>query len=89
MYGSYKGSRVSPGVYKAKLKVNDKEKVVEFTVLPNPNLSISKSDFDRQQDLLVRIESSIRDVHELVKNMREVQKQLKHYQSYLNFQKPW
>ena len=89
VYGSYSGSRVSPGNYKAKLKVNEKEKVVEFTVLPNPNLSISKSDFNKQQDLLVKIENSIRDVHESVKNMREVQKQLKHYQEYLNKNKSY
>ncbi len=89
VYGSYSGSRVSPGNYKAKLKVNEKEKVVEFTVLPNPNLSISKSDFDKQQDILVKIENSIRDVHESVKNMREVQKQLKHYQEYLNKSKSY
>ena len=84
VYGSYSGSRVSPGNYKAKLKVNEKEKVVEINVLPNPNLSISKSDFDKQQDLLVKIENSIRDVHESVTNMREVQKQLKYYQQYLS-----
>ena len=76
VYGSYSGSRVSPGNYKAKLKVNEKEKVVEINVLPNPNLSISQSDFDKQQELLVKIENSIRDVHESVTNMREVQKQL-------------
>ena len=84
VYGSYSGSRVSPGNYKAKLKVNEKEKVVEINVLPNPNLSISQSDFDKQQELLVQIENSIRDVHESVTNMREVQKQLKHYQQYLS-----
>ena len=84
VYGSYSGSRVSPGNYKAKLKVNKKEKVVEINVLPNPNLSISQSDFDKQQELLVKIENSIRDVHESVTNMREVQKQLKHYQQYLS-----
>jgi len=84
VYGSYSGSRVSPGNYKAKLKVNEKEKVVEINVLPNPNLSISQSDFDKQQELLVKIENSIRDVHESVTNMREVQKQLKHYQQYLS-----
>ena len=83
VYGSYSGSRVSPGDYKAKLKVNEKEKEIEFTVLPNPNLSISNVDFDKQQSLLIKIENSISNVHESVKNMREVQKQLKHYQEYL------
>ena len=89
VYGSYSGSRVSPGNYKAKLKVNEKEKVVEINVLPNPNLSISKSDFDKQQELLVKIENSIRDVHESVTNMREVQEQLKHYQQYLSKNKSY
>ena len=46
--------------------------MVEINVLPNPNLSISQSDFDKQQELLVKIENSIRDVHESVTNMREV-----------------
>ena len=89
VYGSYSGSRVSPGNYKAKLKVNEKEKVVKINVLPNPNLSISKSDFDKQQELLVKIENSIRDVHESVTNMREVQEQLKHYQQYLSKNKSY
>ena len=37
----------------------------------------------------MKIENSIRDVHESVKNMREVQKQLKHYQEYLNKNKSY
>ena len=88
MYGSYSGSRVSPGNYKAKLKVNEKEKVVEFTVHQILIFQF-QNQILQQQDLLVKIENSIRDVHESVKNMREVQKQLKHYQEYLNKNKSY
>ena len=83
VYGSYLGTRVAPGDYKARLKFHGKEKEVIFSLLPNPNLSINKADFKEQQVLLMQIESGIRNIHQTVTKMRKVQKQLKYYREIL------
>jgi len=79
VYGSYMGTTVAPGDYKARLTYLDQEKEVSFTVLPNPNLSATQEDFDQQQALLAQIEKAIYTVHQSVSAMRQVQKQLNHY----------
>ena len=83
VYGSYLGTRVAPGDYKARLKFHGKKKEVIFSLLPNPNLSINKADFKEQQVLLMQIESGIRNIHQTVTKMRQVQKQLKFYREIL------
>ncbi len=84
VYGSYLGTRVAPGDFKARLKFNGEEKEVIFSVLPNPNLSITMSDFEEQQVLLREIENGIRNIHQTVTKMRKVQKQLSNYREILN-----
>lgn len=79
VYGNYAGSRVAPGRYKARIKFNGEEKTVSFSVLPNPNLSTTEADFQRQQALLKEIEKGINNIHQSVSDMRKVQKQLGHY----------
>ena len=83
VYGNYTGIRVAPGDYKARLSYKGEQKSVAFSVLPNPNLTTTKDDFDKQQALLKQIENAIKNVHESVIRMRRVQKQLSHYQEIL------
>src|SRR6056300_85741 len=86
VYGSYAGSRVGPGNYKARLTYNNTEKEVSLSVLPNPNLTSTTVDFEAQQKLLVQIEAGIKNVHQTVAEMRKVQKQLQHYHQILEGQ---
>ncbi len=79
VYGSYSGSRVAPGNFKARLSYGTESKEVTIQVLPNPNLEYSESDFEEQQTLLLNIEGAIKNIHHAVSQMRTVQEQLDHY----------
>lgn len=83
VYGSYQGSKVAPGNFKARLTYGKTVKETEIEILPNPNLDYSAADFETQQQLLVQIETTIKSIHESVTQMRKAQNQLKHYLSIL------
>tara|TARA_X000000950_G_scaffold222514_1_gene268000 strand:+ start:87 stop:2285 length:2199 start_codon:yes stop_codon:yes gene_type:complete len=83
VYGSYNGSRVAPGGYTARLTYGDQIKEVGIEILPNPNLNYSAADFKDQQELLIKIETAIENIHESVTQMRNAQAQLKYYSNIL------
>jgi hypothetical protein len=83
VYGSYNGSRVAPGGYTARLTYGDQIKEVGIEILPNPNLNYSAADFKDQQELLIKIETAIKNIHESVTQMRNAQAQLKYYSNIL------
>ena len=84
VYGSYEGSLVAPGMYSAKLTYGEEVKKVDIEILPNPNMDYSATDFEAQQNLLVKIEKAIKKIHYSVSEMRDVQDQLNHYLKILN-----
>jgi len=49
------------------------------TILPNPAISSTPQDFTKQQALLVRIESTLVEMHESVIQMRSAKTQLSQY----------
>jgi DNA repair exonuclease SbcCD ATPase subunit len=55
---------------------NGGQSETEVTILPNPNVESTPSDFKEQQSLLSQIENTIRDIHESVNNMRSAKSQL-------------
>jgi len=77
------GSRVAPGGYTARLTYGDQIKEVGIEILPNPNLNYSAADFKDQQELLIKIETAIKNIHESVTQMRNAQAQLKYYSNIL------
>ena len=77
VFGSYAGSRVAPGDYTLKLKLEDQEVTTEARILANPNMNTSAADFQEQQTALVQIENNIRSLHEAVNQMRSAKDQLK------------
>jgi hypothetical protein len=83
VYGSYNGSSVAPGGYTARLTYGDQIKEVGIEILPNPNLNYSAADFKDQQELLIKIETTIKNIHESVTQMRNAQAQLKYYSNIL------
>ncbi|WP_299164587.1 glycosyl hydrolase [uncultured Eudoraea sp.] len=84
VYGNYSGSSVAPGNYVLRLSLNDKVAETEVTILPNPKIKASKTDFDEQQSVLNQIENTIKNIHESVTRMRSAKKQLKTYEELLN-----
>jgi len=83
VYGNYSGSSVAPGTYSLRLSLDDKMAETEVTILPNPKVRASKSDFDEQQSILDQIENTIKNIHESVTEMRSAKKQLKTYEELL------
>ncbi len=82
-FGDYRGSRVGPGDYTLRLIHEDDSVEATVTILANPSITASNSDWQDQQSKLVGIESTIRDIHESVNVMRSAKSQLQGYQKRL------
>jgi hypothetical protein len=83
VYGNYAGSHVAPGNYVLRLSLEGKIAETEVSILPNPKVKASKSDFDEQQSVLDQIENTIKNIHESVTKIRSAKKQLMTYEELL------
>ncbi|MEY3405406.1 MAG: hypothetical protein RL161_836, partial [Bacteroidota bacterium] len=83
VYGDYRGHRVPPGKYRARLKYNGETSETEFEVLADPRLKVTSSDWAEQQRYLELTEEGIRDMHQSVNRMRKVKKQVEAHQELL------
>ena len=79
VYGGYSGAMVAPGTYTAKISYGDKSSETKLTLLADPNIKASPSDYQEQQEVLESITSAIHDIHASVNTMRLVQSQLDHH----------
>ncbi|MEX0287671.1 MAG: glycosyl hydrolase [Flavobacteriaceae bacterium] len=79
VYGNYGGSRVGPGTYQLRLTLEGLTSETEVVVLPNPKVKATMEDFKEQQQVLNKIENTIKDIHEAVNDMRSAKAQLEHY----------
>ena len=75
--------KVSKVIYITCCIFGDQIKEVGIEILPNPNLNYSAADFKDQQELLIKIETAIKNIHESVTQMRNAQAQLKYYSNIL------
>ena len=76
VYGDYRGHRVPPGKYKARLLKGAGVSEVVFEILQDPRLQVQSAAWDEQQKLLDVAEKSINDMHRAVNELRNVKKQL-------------
>jgi hypothetical protein len=82
--GSLAGSLVGPGTYTIRMKLNGTipDQIIEQTaestveIKADPRLGNRKEDFAEQQQMLVRMEGAIRDIHQSVISLRKVKGQL-------------
>lgn len=81
--GDQSGSKVAPGTYTIKLSLDGKSISTTVTVLPNPNINTTASDYNEQQRVLTQIEGAVIDIHESVSAMRSAKSQLQSYISLL------
>lgn len=81
--GGHNGSNVAPGAYLLRLTLEGSYSETEVTILPNPSIKSTPQDFSEQQELLVAIENTVREIHESINNMRSAKKQLNTYASLL------
>ena len=79
VFGGLSGSSVAPGNYTLRLTLDGESVETTATILPNPAIDASPQDFAEQQDMLVAIENTIRDMHKSVNQMRSAKTQLDGY----------
>lgn len=79
VYGDYRGARIGPGTYRLQLSLGEQTSETFAVVQPNPKVKATSVEFKEQQEFLVQIENTIRDIHESVNQMRSAKKQVEHY----------
>lgn len=79
VYGDYRGHRVAPGKYKARVTFKGESSETEFEILADPNLKVTAADWTAQQEVLYQVENNLEDLNKSVNNMRKVKKQIETY----------
>ena len=82
-WGSMSGPRAVPGAYKVVLKVDDVEQTSPFSILKDPRSPSNDDDFKAQFDFVKEVADKVSEAHDAIIDIRDVRKQLKHYQSRL------
>jgi hypothetical protein len=83
VYGDYRGHRVAPGKYIARLKYNGEISETEFEILSDPRLKVQASDWQEQQRYIGQMEDGLREMHQSVNKMRKVKTQVESHQELL------
>ncbi len=80
MLGSYAGTMVPPGEYRAVLTQGDVSDEVSFTLLADPGIDAGQADYDRQYAEISELEAVAKKVHQSVNEMEAVKKQLQAFE---------
>ena len=74
--GEMRGPRVSPGRYQVKLTVDGKSLTEGFAVKPDPRLSTTAADYEKQLALALKIRDKVSETHNAIIQIRDVRKQV-------------
>ncbi|MEO7659013.1 MAG: glycosyl hydrolase, partial [Pyrinomonadaceae bacterium] len=75
--GSLAGPRIPPGNYQVKLSVDGKPVGTEmFSVKADPRLSATQEDFQKQYDLMVKVNAKLSETHASILEIRDLRTQL-------------
>lgn len=83
VFGGHTGSTVGPGEYTLKLTLDSLTSETTVNVLPNPKVRGTMADYEEQQTMLDAIESTLKNIHRSVNEMRSAKAQLKSYATLL------
>ncbi len=75
----YDGYLSAPGKYKARLSYKGTTVETTMDVLQDPNLKVTNSEWNEQQQYLLRISKDLSDIYNTINHMRTVKKQLEGY----------
>ncbi len=75
----YRGHRVAPGKYKARLNYKGETSEADITIVADPNLNASASDWAAQQEMLNQVERSAEEITQSINKMNKVKKQVESY----------
>ncbi len=82
--GDYRGALVAPGTYTIKLTKGKKTLHTNCQILPDPRVNAGLEDFQEQAEIASSIDEAVRDMHEMVISMNELQNQLDFLNQYLS-----
>jgi hypothetical protein len=74
--GSYQGRKVAPGKYTARLKTDKEEKTTTITILPDPRINATATEYLQQQQTLAEVDNKVKEIHDAVNQMRVVRSQV-------------
>ena len=74
--GDYRGHRVAPGTYTARMTYNDVVSEVSIELLPPPHINVPDQLWANQQKLMEDIESQIAEIHESINMSIKLGKQI-------------
>ncbi|MDQ6786959.1 MAG: glycosyl hydrolase [Acidobacteriota bacterium] len=75
--GTLAGARVAPGNYQVRLTVDGKAVSTEsFTVKADPRMTTTQEDFQKQFDLMSKINAKLTETHDAILEIRDTRKQL-------------
>ncbi|MCB0640152.1 MAG: glycosyl hydrolase, partial [Phaeodactylibacter sp.] len=74
--GDYRGHLVAPGTYTLRLSSDTSVLQTQVQVLADPRLNATTEEHATQQALLLNIENAVKDIHQSVKRLRTVKRQL-------------
>lgn len=74
--GDYRGHRVAPGNYTAKMTVGDNVSEANIVIMDPPDVNISERQWAEQQALMEQIEDRINEIHDSVNDAIKISNQL-------------
>ncbi|HZQ96132.1 MAG TPA: hypothetical protein VFA67_14040 [Candidatus Sulfotelmatobacter sp.] len=74
--GSTDGPLALPGDYQVRLTVDGKAQTQPFKIVPDPRLKVSAEDLKKQFDLMQQIVRKVTQVHDAVRQIRDVRAQM-------------
>jgi photosystem II stability/assembly factor-like uncharacterized protein len=74
--GSTDGPLALPGDYQVRLTVDGKSQTQPFKVVPDPRLKITAEDLKKQFELMQQILGKVTEVHDAVRQMRDIRLQM-------------
>ncbi|MCK6617332.1 MAG: glycosyl hydrolase [Cyclobacteriaceae bacterium] len=83
VYGDYRGHRVAPGKYKARITYKGETSETEFEITQDPNLKVTPADWTAQQQFMEQVENRLAEISAAVNTMRKVKKQIENYNDLL------
>lgn len=74
--GSYRGHKVPPGEYLARITYQGKSAETTIRILPDPRIKATEVEYQDQHLMMMDIEKKINEMHDLVNIVRKMKKQI-------------
>jgi photosystem II stability/assembly factor-like uncharacterized protein len=83
VWGDYRGARVPPGTYRARLSLGARSVETMLSILQDPRLKATPQQWQDQQKTVAEINSRISEIHRAINDLGKVTSQLDYYEALL------